>query len=81
MLLQPDRSRRVPAEHGGAPFPSRGVPEKERRGGRADLTAARRCGYPPRATGRLTRSGRRALRAGGSVREGRHPVTREAARA
>jgi hypothetical protein len=52
------------------PFPSRRIPEKERRGGRVDLNAARGQQIPTAVSGRLMRSGRRASRAGGSVREG-----------
>ena len=57
------------------PCPSRSVPEKERRGGRVDLNAARREQVLTAVSGRLMRLGRRASKAGGSVREGQHPVT------
>ena len=44
-----------------------------------DLNAARREQILTADSGRLMRPGRRASKAGGSVREGRHPVTGEAA--
>jgi hypothetical protein len=78
MWVEPIRALH-PYARGGVPFLSRSIPEKERRGGRVDLNAAPREQIPPPDSGRLMRSGRRATRAGGSVGEGRYPVTEEAA--
>jgi hypothetical protein len=75
MWVEPIRAIQ-PYARGGVPFLSRSVPEKERRGGRVHLNAARREQILTADSGRLVRSGRRASRAGGSVMEERHPVTK-----
>src|ERR1039457_6907944 len=58
----------------------RGVsPRRSGAAGESILPPRRGSRYPPPDSARLVRSGRRALRTGGSVREGRHPVTGQAA--